>query len=314
MLTTVQPVCFLFIMLFFASPALAQEVQVSGVVTNLQGSLPIKGVTVTVPGSKIKGTFTNVEGKYTIRVTKAATLVFSNVGFETQLITVGEKTVLNVQMNSVSKDLEDVVVVGYGTAKKSDITGNVAQIKTKTIAESGYGNFQQAIAGKAAGVVVNEVSGQPGAGASIEIRGTSSINFSSQPLYVVDGIPLESPNTAGLNSNGNAVGTFASSPLSAINPNDIASIEILKDASATAIYGSRGSNGVVLITTKTGQSGKAKVTLNYSHGFSQMLRYLKMLNKEQYVQLANEGYYYRNPTPPTGGVIFRPIRREKLKG
>ncbi len=269
---------------------------VRGVVVATDNNERLPGVNVVLENAQ-QGTTTNKDGEFAITVPNAnAVLVFSFVGYLPQKIKAGSQSLLDIRLEPDNKQLDEVVVVGYGEVKKSDLTGSVGQIKTKTVGESGYGNLQQAMAGKVAGVVVNENSGAPGAGLSIEIRGTGSISFSTQPLYVVDGIPLESPNVAGLQSNANTLGASGSSPLAAINPNDVASIEILKDASATAIYGSRGANGVVLITTKSGQVGKPKFTLNASNGFSSMPKYLNMLNGQDYTTLANEAYKYQNPT------------------
>lgn len=278
--------------LFFLSMTIvgfAQKIQVTGKVTDEKGeSLP--SASVVVEGTT-NGTITDNDGKFTLKdVPATAKLIVSFVGFDGQIVEVNNRTTIDVILVE-GKALEEVVVIGYGEAKKSDLTGSVGQVKTKMIEESGYSNFQQALAGKVAGVVVSETSGQPGSGLNIEIRGASSLNFSTQPLYVIDGIPLEDPSaSAGALSNNNAylAGVTAASPLAAINPNDIASLEILKDASATAIYGSRGSNGVVLITTKSGQKGKPKVSFNYSISMAQPLKEVDVLGGQDYARLQNE--------------------------
>ena len=271
----------------------AQKIQITGTVTDEKGE-PLPSASVVIEGTT-KGGITDSEGKFILKdAPPTAKLVVSFVGFDAQIIDVNNRTVIDVIMVE-GKTLQEVEIVdiGYGSAKRSDLTGAVAQIKTKTIEESGYSNFQQAIAGKVAGVVVSETSGQPGSGLSIEIRGTSSLNFSTQPLYVVDGIPLENPNVGSLNTNANASGAGPSSPLSAINPNDIQSMEILKDASATAIYGSRGANGVVLITTKSGQKGKPRLSLNMSAGLISPLKKLELLTSQEYAQLTVEARKFR---------------------
>ncbi len=271
------------------------EINIKGTINDADNNEPLPGVSVIVENTK-QGTISSENGKFSLKVAdKNAVLIISFVGYETQRISVGDQTNLTVNLVS-GKTLEEVVVIGYGEAKKSDLTGSVGQIKTKTVEESGYSNFQQAIAGKVAGVIVNETSGQPGGALSIEIRGSSSLNFSTQPLYVIDGIPLENPNVGALNGNSNLSGIAVASPLAAINPNDIASLEILKDASATAIYGSRGANGVVLITTKSGQKGKPKVTFNYSTSMARPLKQVNVLGATDFAQMANEAYLYRNPT------------------
>jgi TonB-dependent starch-binding outer membrane protein SusC len=276
---------FLFL-LFTTVMGFAQTIQVQGKITDEKGeSLP--SASVVIEGTT-KGAITDINGNFTLQdVPATAKIVVSFVGFDSQIIDVNKRTTIDVMLVE-GKALEEVVVIGYGEAKKSDLTGSVGQIKTKMIEESGYSNFQQAIAGKVAGVVVSETSGQPGAGLTIEIRGASSLNFSTQPLYVIDGIPLEEPNVGALNNNAYLAGVTAASPLASINPNDIASLEILKDASATAIYGSRGSNGVVLITTKSGQKGKPKVGFNYSISVAKPLREVDVLGGQDYARLMNE--------------------------
>lgn len=276
---------FLFFLLM-AAVGSAQKIQVTGKVTDDKGeSLP--SASVVIQGTT-NGTITDINGSFTLSdVPATAKLVVSFVGFDAQIIDVDNRKTIDVMLVE-GKALDEVVVIGYGEAKKSDLTGSVGQIKTKTVEESGYSNFQQAIAGRVAGVVVSEVSGQPGSGLTIEIRGASSLNFSTQPLYVIDGIPLEDPSVNALNNNAYLSGVTAASPLSAINPNDIASLEILKDASATAIYGSRGSNGVILITTKSGQKGKPKVGFNYSVSMARPLRQVDVLGGQDFARLANE--------------------------
>ena len=272
--------------LFTATMGLAQTIQVTGKVTDEKGEA-LPSASVVIQGTTT-GTLSDEGGNFTLKdVPSTARLVVSFVGFDSQIIDVNKRTTIDVTLVE-GKALEEVVVIGYGEAKKSDLTGSVGQIKTKTVEESGYSNFQQAIAGKVAGVVVSETSGQPGSALTIEIRGASSLNFSTQPLYVIDGIPLEDPSVGALNNNAYLAGVTVASPLAAINPNDIASLEILKDASATAIYGSRGSNGVVLITTKSGQKGKPKVGFNYSLSMARPLSQVDVLGGQDYARLANE--------------------------
>jgi TonB-dependent starch-binding outer membrane protein SusC len=282
--------------LFTAIIGYAQKIQITGKVTDDKGEV-LPGASIAIVGTT-KGAVADINGNFTIKDAPAnARIMVTYTGYEPQFIEVEGRTTLDVVMTE-GKVLEEVVVIGYGEAKKSDLTGSVGQVKTKNIEESGYSNFQQSIAGKVAGVVVSETSGQPGSGLTIEIRGASSLNFSTQPLYVIDGIPLEDPSVGLLNNNVYLTGVTAASPLSAINPNDIASMEILKDASATAIYGSRGANGVILITTKSGQKGKPKVGFNYSLSMARPLRQVDVLGGQDYARLANEIRKVRNPTDP----------------
>ena len=231
--------------LLMASSLWAQSITVKGTVKDASGPMP--GVSVTVEGTTI-GTATNGDGSYTLNVpSKNSVLKFNFLGYSDQMITVGNQTVIDVTMTEDATDIEEVVVVGYGTVKKSDLTGAVTQVSEKTIKERPVQNALQAMQGKATGVDITTNS-RPGELGEIRIRGNRSINASNEPLYVVDGIPL------------------ASGSMADINPNDIASMEILKDASSTAIYGSRGANGVVLITTKKGKAGR--VSINYDGTFT----------------------------------------------
>ncbi len=241
-----------------------------------------------------------IDGTYAISVnSNESSIIFSYLGFTTQEKEINNQTIINVTLIPNTRSLEEIIVIGYGTQKKSDLTGSVTSVNVKNNESGAYSNFQQLIGGRAAGVVVSETSGQPGSGLSIEVRGTNSLNASSQPLYVVDGIPYDIPNISSLNNTPNALGATGASPLSAINPADIASIEILKDASATAIYGSRGSNGVVLITTKSGVEGKAKIAFNFSNGFTDLLKDISLLKSADYANLSNESYIARGLTSGT---------------
>ncbi|MDP2888985.1 MAG: SusC/RagA family TonB-linked outer membrane protein, partial [Bacteroidota bacterium] len=223
-----------------------QTNKVSGKITDSSGgSLP--GVSIVVKGTT-NGTITNIDGEYSLsNVPANSTIVFSFVGMKTEEILVGNKTVINVTLTEETIGLEEVVAVGYGTVKKSDVTGAVTRITEETLKERPVSNVLQAMQGKAAGIDITS-NIKPGELPQITIRGNRSITASNSPLYVIDGIPFDAGNMAD------------------INPNDIASVEILKDASATAIYGSRGANGVVLITTKRGEKGR--VTISYDGSVS----------------------------------------------
>ena len=274
-------------------------IDVKGSVTDEQGDVLV-GVGITLIGGKAVA-ITDANGNFTIKVpAEKSVLRISYVGYNTIERTAdGNNLVIKLTSNNTS--LNEVIVVGYGTQRVSDLTGAVASVKMGNAKEGAYSNFQQIIAGRVAGVNVSETSGQPGAGLSIEVRGPGSLNFSTQPLYVIDGIPIDIPDAGALNANANALGAGGSSPLSAINPADISSIEILKDASATAIYGSRGSNGVVLITTKSGLAGKPKINVSFTNGFSTIGKYLNTLNSQDYANFSNEAYANRKLTT---GVPF----------
>ncbi len=251
-----------------SAPAPKQEParSVKGIVTD--GTEPLIGVTVQIEGSSI-GTATDMDGSFTLNVPdKSAIMVISYLGYVTQRITIGKENTYNVVMKENNKLLDEVVVVGYNTVKKRDLTTSVASVSTDDISERPITSAAQAIQGKAAGVQVVQPSGKPGAGLSIRVRGATSVNASNEPLYVVDGMP--------------------SDDISNISPNDIQSMQVLKDASSAAIYGARAANGVVLITTKRGQSGKVTVALNSYVGVSNLGKKINALNTEQYKQLMKE--------------------------
>ena len=246
---------------------------------------PIIGASVIVKGTS-NGTISDLDGKFTLSVSDKAVIEISFVGYETQEIKMNtSKTDFKIVLRDDAELLEEVVVVGYGVQKKSDLTSAVATVKSDELAATSVTSLDQGLQGRAAGVVVLNTSGQPGAGTSIRIRGTSSINGNNEPLYVIDGIPVISD--ASSFSTG-ALQNPALNPLTNINPNDIESIEILKDASATSIYGARGANGVVLVTTKQGKSGKPKVSIGAKFTLQQVTKKMDMLNSVQLAELANE--------------------------
>ena len=226
--------------------ASAQTQTVKGVVTSAADGEPLIGATVMVKETKA-GTVTDFDGNFTTKVAKGQTLVFSYIGFESKSVKYTGQATINVALENDAATLDEVVVVGYGVMKRSDITGSVVSVGEKDIKKSVITSVDQALQGRAAGVQVTQNSGSPGGGISVAIRGVNSLN-GNEPLYVIDGVAVDGQ------TNGN------SSALSSINPSDIVSMEVLKDASATAIYGSRASNGVVLITTKKGQAGKPTIS------------------------------------------------------
>jgi TonB-linked SusC/RagA family outer membrane protein len=262
---------------------LSAQIIVKGKVTSSADKQPMIGVVIAEKNSS-NGTTTNNDGEYTIKVkSENAVLVVSYIGYKTFETVVAKRTQINIELQDQTFDLEEVVAIGYGVAKKSDITGSLSTIKSKDIDDAKAGSIDQLLAGRAAGVQVTSNSGEPGAGMTIRVRGASSINAEVEPLYVIDGIPIEKGET--LSSAFSGMGKNVSDPLSSINPNDIKSVEILKDASATAIYGSKGANGVVLITTKSGTEGKPKVTFSTTMGANlKPQNTLKMMSGAQFAE------------------------------
>ena len=272
-----------------------QAHNVTGKVTDATGQ-PMPGVNILIKGTTT-GTITGMDGTYSIKADKNAMLVFRFIGYQTREELVGDRTVINVVLQEETKKLEDVVVVGYGTMRKSDVTGATASVQMKSDVVRQYTTIDNLLQGRAAGVQVISNDGNPGMGVSVRIRGTNSLRANNEPLYVVDGIIIT---TAGQDATPTADFNDYSEQqngLMGINPQDIASIEVLKDASATAIYGSRGANGVILITTKKGKEGKGKVNAYYNAGFSQISKKLDVLNGVDYAQYQNEISLlnYRNP-------------------
>jgi TonB-linked SusC/RagA family outer membrane protein len=278
------------LLLFLPMMLFAQSATIISTIKSDSGTV-IQGASILVKGTK-RGTSTDAQGQFTLKVNPSDLLVISAINYQPLEVPVKglSKT---ITLNSVVKEIDEVIVVGYERKKKSEVTTSISQVSTKNNTEGGYSNVQQLIGGRAAGVNVMENSSEPGGGISIEIRGISSLSFSSQPLYVVDGIPLNTPNLNLNNGNANLGGLGTSNPLSMLNPNDIESIDILKDAAATAIYGSRGSNGVVLITTKSGKAGKIKVSVNLNQSFSKPLKQVDVLKSKDYATLVNEAWRYR---------------------
>ncbi len=275
-----------FLLCLGVNPAYSQNgrVQISGsVVSEANEALP--GVNVLFKGSS-QGTVTNANGSYTIDAPNAnGTLVFSYIGYATKEIPIANQRVINVTLLADTKALTEVVVVGYGTQKRSDLTGAISSISAQEIKSTPVTSVDQSLQGRAAGVQVTQTSGQPGGATTIRIRGGNSITGGNEPLYVIDGVPIYNSNTE---LGAGAVRGAALNALSTINPNDIESIEILKDASATAIYGSRGANGVVLITTKRGKSGQSNIDFEAYVGQQQVGKKLDLLDATQYAILANE--------------------------
>ncbi|RDV15647.1 TonB-dependent receptor [Pontibacter diazotrophicus] len=283
----------LVMLLSLVSQVWAQSQTISGVVSDAGNGQPLPGVNVVVKGTSI-GTFTGANGEFTVDVPEGSeTLVFSYLGYVNQDVNIAGKTSVNVALKEDSKALSEVVVIGYGTQEKRDITGSVASVKSEEIENLPVAGLDQAIQGRIAGVNVTSSSGTPGGGISVRVRGTSSISAGNSPLYVVDGVPVSNTDI----SQG-GFGNQEINPLSEINPNDIESIEVLKDASSAAIYGSRGSNGVVLITTKKGKAGKTQVDIDAYSGVQSFTKKVDFLNSNEYVDVVNEARQnYMNDNP-----------------
>lgn len=263
----------------WASPAFAQQAKersVTGTITD-QSNEPMVGVTVMVVGTTT-GTVTDVFGKFALMVPADKTeLQVSFIGFETTIVTIPANNMVNVRMKDVAQALGDVVVIGYGTQKKGDLTGAVANVNSKDFNQGMINSPEQLINGKIAGVQIMSNSGSPTAGSTIRIRGGASLNASNDPLIVLDGVPLE---TGGISGSGNF--------LSLINPNDIESMTVLKDASSTAIYGSRASNGVIIITTKKGSNDKLKINFSTTNSLQFRTKLADMLSAQEFTNVVNQ--------------------------
>ena len=263
----------------------AQEV-VSGTVTSADDKSALPGASVSLKGTRI-GTTTDSKGKFSINAKANSTLVFSFVGYKTIEIAIGGKSIINASLPTSYNALDEVVVVGYGTSLKKDLSGSVASVSAEEIKSMPITSFEQGMQGRVAGVQVMQGNSAPGGAPQVRIRGANTVLGGNEPLYVIDGVPVynsELENNSNLN-----VGTQPSNALASINPNDIVSMEILKDASATAIYGARGANGVVIITTKRGKSGdRGKITFEAYHGIQEISNKLDLMNSQDYIKILNE--------------------------
>ena len=265
-----------------------EQQQVSGTVTDQAGT-PILGVTIMVKGTTL-GTATDFDGNYSITVPSPDhVLVFTSVGYATQEITVGNQTIVNIKLKEGVQELDEVVLnAGYYKTSQRQATGSIAKLDAKTIAKQPVSNPIAAMQGYLPGVNIVQNTGVPGGGYDIQIRGQNFINGTTDPLFIIDGVPFGSQ-TLGSNDVSRDILNGGISPLNSINPNDIESIEVLKDADATAIYGSRGANGVVLITTKKGKEGKTQFQANLSSTLGQVSNFLDLMNTEQYLETRMEG-------------------------
>ncbi len=259
-----------------------QQKTITGTVTGSEDNLPVVGVTVLVKGTTI-GVVSDVNGKYQINAPAGSTLEFRYVGLKTKEIVIGTDNVYNVTMDVDSTILDEIVVVGYGTQIKSKVSSSITKVDGESLQNMPVASVELALQGKSAGVFIESLNGKATGSTRMRIRGSSSVTASNEPLYVVDGVPLS---TETLNQSGAAI-----NPLSTFNFNDVESVEILKDAASAAIFGSRGANGVVLITTKKGISGDTKLNFTLQRGMSQASHRREFMNAEQYVQYFEEAAY-----------------------
>src|SRR5687768_16119533 len=253
---------------------------VTGVVTDDRGN-PVPNVSVQIKGTNL-GTVTGPDGRYSLVVpANGRVLVFSAVDMAAEEVSIGDQATVNSTLRSSERSLQEVVVVGYGTQRRKEITGNISSVSGRAIADKPVQSFEQALGGRAAGVQITLPNGVLNNPPVIRIRGTNSISLSSYPLIVVDGVPAFTGDASSTSAAGNA--------LAGINPSDIESIDIAKDAAASAIYGSRAANGVVFITTKKGKQGRARVNYDGWVSWTKVQRLPELLNAQQYTELKNEG-------------------------
>lgn len=280
------------LMILCVQNIMAQKRTVSGIVTDSKNE-PLIGVNVTIKNASTTGTITDIDGKYSLEIPSGnSVLVFSYIGYSTQEIKVSNRSVVDIVLKDDMQALEEVVVVGYGTMKKSDLTGSVSSITSDNFKLGTDLTPQQLMQGAFSGVNISQNSGKPGGSNTIRVRGGTSITASNDPLYVIDGVPIST--SAGVNQSniGSSTTDFFDqepiNPLSNINPNDIESINILKDASATAIYGSRGANGVIMITTKKGKAGMRQLDYSFNLGVSTVAKKLDVLTGDEYRKTVSE--------------------------
>jgi len=290
-----------------AGRAAAENILVTGRVLSDSGRV-IEGASVMVVGI-IKGVSTNADGKFSIEVPLNGTIAVSAVGYESKVVRITSAAALEIRLTSVPQRLDQIVVIGYGSQRRSDLTGAVASVNANTIEKSGVISIDQVLQGRIAGVQMTQNTGLPGGGSSIQIRGLSSINSTNEPIFVIDGVIISS-----------GTGSYSSNAFSAINPADIESIDVLKDASATAIYGAQGANGVIIITTKKGKPGPPRIAVDGKYGVQSLPKYLPMTNLQEYARHLNELYtlkgwginpYFADPSLLSLGTnwqkeIFRP--------
>jgi TonB-dependent starch-binding outer membrane protein SusC len=301
--------------------ALAQEITITGKVTDNENGWPLPGVNIVIKGTRT-GTITDLDGNYSLKADKNAILTFSFVGYSTEEVVVKGRTNINIALAAEVSMIDETVVIGYGTVKKNDVTGAISSVQSEDIADLAAANLNQAIQGKVSGVEIINNSGSPGAGITMRVRGMGTLNSGASPLYVIDGF-IQGDQSFG--KEGNEVPDNKQG-IAFLDPADIESIEILKDASAAAIYGARGANGVVLITTKKGKSGKTKIDLNIQHGIQKLPHKYDIMNGNEYRKYKNEAYAILGRPPLDGfeegmpidnfdwqDYVFSPAPKQKYK-
>ncbi len=297
-----------FIQLFFSVAAFAQQRTITGTVSAASGE-KLPGVSVMVKGTT-NGVSTNANGVFTLKINSAdATLIFSSLGYTTQEVAIGARTNVNVQLTENNKALNEVVVLGYGTSSKKDVTGSVVTVKTSDLPQTAQTSINNILQGQAAGLNLETRSAQPGGGLNITIRGSLSPNASNAPLYIIDGVPISANASAVPAINDKDIGFYGGvdqDPLASINPSDIETVTVLKDASATAIYGAAAANGVILVTTKRGKAGVATVNYSGSYTLQHPKSYFDLLDatgfETQQVRLAHDKYLFDNNLAPYGNA------------
>ena len=276
----------LMFLLFSSALAQAQQATIAGVVKDPKGE-PMAGVSIAVKGTNT-GTTSDAGGQFNVTASSGDKLVFSFIGYKTQEITVGNQTSITVSLEEDVAALSELVVIGYGSVKKTDVTTSISSIGQKDLKTLPVAGIDQAIQGRLSGVTVTTNGGQPGGGVSVRVRGITSVN-GNEPLYVIDGVPFQNPiNSLETNFLGGGSGQTAQSVLATLNPADIETIDVLKDASAQAIYGSRAANGVVLITTKRGKAGEGKITYDGFYGVKRIPKKLPVMNLREFAEYQNE--------------------------
>ena len=283
--------CMALLFFFFLPMAAQEKVTVSGKVLDEAG-VPVIGASVIEDGTQ-NGAITDLDGNYILEVSAGSSLTVSSIGYkDVNIVLLDDQTVYNITMAEDSQLLDEVVVVGYGTMKRSDLSGASVSVSEESLRGSVISSLDQSLQGRAAGVAAVTTSGAPGSSSSIRVRGQATINANAEPLYVIDGVIVQGGGNSGSDFGlGDALGNgkvSTISPLSTINPADIVSMEILKDASATAIYGAQGANGVVIITTKRGKAGEAKISYDGMFAVSQQNKRLDMMNLREYAAFYND--------------------------
>jgi TonB-linked SusC/RagA family outer membrane protein len=286
-----------FLLIFFFPHLISAQARLNGTVVSAVDKETLPGVNVVIKDSG-KGTVTDVEGVFSLELTVGNTLVFSFVGYKTQeLVYTGQATV-SIQLAESASELDEIVVVGYSSISKRNITGAISTISSKAIEGISVSGLDQALQGQAAGVQVTQSSGTPGGGVSVRIRGATSISASNRPLFIIDGIPVETGALGARNFGGQS-----DNALALLNPNDIESYNILSDASAKALYGSRASNGVIVITTKRGKNSKTQISLDVQRGIVDVVSQLDLLNSSQLLELQREAVTNAEENPDAAGLV-----------